>query len=122
MIDLSKLTPEPWEGVAQAYVTTLEPTGKYILAHNMEAVAEFNREADVDFCAVARRAFGIMMRRGWEPKRSGFTQSWCVFDQQFQKADPSALDKRQLYWPDPFTALCAAEDWYVANVEKKHEP
>lgn len=66
MLDLAKLSPEPWAGVRQSD-DWISP--KFVLARELEPLAVFEKEADVDFAALARNAFAASerrMREGWQ--------------------------------------------------------
>ena len=58
---------------------------------------------------VARRAFDVMMRRGWGVRKPTVgSLKWYVFT-----TDGGMLDCGS--FPDPFTALIAADEWSEAN-------
>lgn len=51
---------------------------------------------DLEFIALARNAFDVLMRRGWHPSRDSAGGWWCEY----------------VHAPDPFTALVLADEWY----------
>ena len=95
-MDLSKLTPAPWVIGGDLH---LGETGWS---------TEF---ADIEFIELARNAFDVMMRRGWNPVRGYYSDAslWAAED-----VDGTICD---LHATDPFTALVAADKWYRENVE-----
>lgn len=74
-----------------------------------EAVANL-----AEFCAVARNAFDVMMRRGWGVvhRQSGWFAA--IPEECFQ----NEIAFRKMRWPDPFTALVESDKWWIENVEK----
>lgn len=114
-IDLENLTPVPWTSVRQFGA---EPPYRCVIANNMDAFAMVEREADADFIALARDAFDVMMRRGWQVM--SIDGRWHVHD---------GVDGNSYLWiggvgaypipADPFTALVEADKWYRENVEGK---
>ena len=108
-MNLEKLTPEPWVCLDCGPVNIERPKRKPILVHEVD---------DAEFICLARRAFGVMMRRGWTAHRGNpeglHDKDWNVVDRE---GKPLWQGDVIAWFPDPFTALCAAEDWYVANVE-----
>ena len=63
---------------------------------------------------VAQRAFDVMMRRGWEVRRE--SRGWIVPNYAQHWYVP--MSTQESHWPDPFTALVMADEWFKANVEK----
>ena len=112
--DPSKLTPEPWE---------VDGTG-WVLAGDDPIVECFDHKGlsllrVAEFIALARNAFDVMMRRGWSAERNAGGTAWAVKNAQSCNYVGHIPGKYVPQWPDPFTALVAADEWYKANVEKK---
>lgn len=126
-IDLIHLDPEPWiydERVRCAAVYSGEKVNCF---DDLEEVVAYmswepggppcdwpRRKANWQFIALARNAFGVMMRRNWVPENRG--KRWGV--------DPSAADSQAFRewldehsFSDPFTALVEADRWCRENVE-----
>ena len=101
-LDLSKLTPAPWEVAYDGHVRD---------AFN-DAVAECVKDGDAEFIALARAAFDVMMRRKWmamcDVEAVG---GWWV---EGARGKPVAMPR---CCPDPFTALVEADAWYTQHVE-----
>jgi len=110
MLDLSKLTPAPWEvhdgGRSDHTVCQRVGEGCKPLFERWDGT---NDLTDAEFIALARNAFDVMMRRGWTPRKE--ERGWVAADAKtglcpqsfpgfFQAAD------------DPFTALVEADKWY----------
>ncbi len=127
-MDLSKLTPAPWTESHGS--SPIADTGDYFPWCNLSgpdrtiAIFEERRYADsgdetddAEFCALARNAFDVMMRRGWTPLRTDSGEWWIIEEFDF-------LGAPAWRWPDPFTALVEADKWYSEHVEKgpSHEP
>ena|SRR5215469_17298542 len=116
ILDVSKLTPEPWT-VNKARITIR-------IKHGEDYVVEsgVRTEDDAEFIVLARKAFGVMMRRGWKASRDRADGQWYVSNHQMIEAcvpfDGTEKYPRRLF-PDPFTALVEADRWYSENVEKK---
>lgn len=81
----------------------------------------------IDFAAfvvLARSAFDVMMRRGWNPCQD-IHSTWFVLDCRCRCVHP-ADDYRSddgrfnpVRYGDPFTAIVEADRWYRENVEAK---
>lgn len=133
-LDLSKLTPAPWYAhnpddrfCMNVFCVTNSPhepdtenddTTGVIAGTLLQTPLTLGRwhdnwEADTEFIALARNAFDVMMRRGWSPERMGDT--WVVNDED-GRAFCHPHDQ-MMRWPDPFTALVEADEWYRENVE-----
>ncbi len=123
-IDLSKLTPAPWEADESHLVH-----GRSGTLRETPGFAKFesdNRNEDAAFCALARNAFDVMMRRGWYACRDGFDGEsfvgWIVCSRPTKSHCPNVMGRHKgpiSSWPDPFTALVEADKWYQENVENK---
>lgn len=123
MIDLEKLSPAPWgsgpgtdipEDLAKDDFYWGGPTdwgAGSLIEHfrNGQGQESWDQlKTDIDFIALARNAFDVMMRRGWYP--IPYFGKWRAHG-----ADGYMGDK----FPDPFTALVETDKWYKENVEKK---
>jgi hypothetical protein len=115
-MDLSKLTPAPWVS---------DKDGRVWLDSGCDSslVADLNEEDDAQFCALARNAIDVMVRREWTVTKWGYGESkdkWGVttfkgdWPHELLGMGPLANSH-----PDPFTALVEADSWYKANVENK---
>lgn len=115
-IDLSKLTPAPWEATRWRVCAGIGEGERIEVvcdtANNKETRTEANA-LKAAFIALARNAFDVMMRRGWHanlykgsPPEGGM---WYVDVPEMRIAIPA--------WPDPFTALVEADKWYRENME-----
>lgn len=138
-MDLSKLTPAPWHAGRMDTVSYDgdgtgpyknvyhdNPKGKMHLGERLpDTVARGEGDADecranAEFIALARNAFDVMMRRGWQVLL--IDGKWHVFDRILP-------DGKGFGWiggvgayeipADPFTALVEADAWYKANIEAK---
>lgn len=81
-------------------------------------------DEDCEFIALARNAFDVLMRRGWNCYQ--LDDGWYVEDGGNKGENPGkilcAIRQRDgtneiLHWPDPFTALVEADKWFKENVE-----
>jgi hypothetical protein len=107
-MDPSKLSPAPWASV------WLGGSDNLALVAGKEVLSIFGNEADCDFGALARNAFDVMMRRGWEPLYCGHS-GWSV---QYFLSD-ERIDNGLKFSDDPFTALVRIDEWYRINFESK---
>lgn len=116
-IDLTKLFSAPWKrGEGDPY-TVVGAGGSPIL------LSEWDNDdgiACLEFAALARNAFDVQMRRGWETYRKNDGR-WYVA----MKGIENGADRYfQLYhhfpngWSDPFTALVETDAWYRETTEK----
>lgn len=132
-MDLSKLTPAPWESVTILSAGERDtPDGGHEMwsespwrvingppqriSDAMLCRRAFTNATDTEFMALARGAFDVMMRRKWEP------EAWLAEGDVWGVDSAVASLPAELYamrWPDPFTALVEADRWYVENVEGK---
>lgn len=114
-INLSKLSPAPWE-IDKAF-------GPFALVHRRpDGTVTYvgNTKTDAEFIALARNAFDVMMRRGWNPIK-GSSGQWYVEDERLEafihRLQTHGGDGRLIRATDPFTALIEADRWYRENVE-----
>ena len=110
MIDLEKLTPAPWN--VGPYDEEF-PDGMQCVRASDGPVGG---HTDLSFTALARNAFDVMMRRGWQPRRSKETGKWFVDLWHHSNVIPP--DDGFPAHADPFTALVESDKWYRANKEK----
>lgn len=115
MVNLKKLTPEPWIDKKSVH------GNKYRYIHfKGSSTEEYTtlelKPTDARFIALARKAFGIMMRRGWQtyPLEDGWWEVANGDGKWWGEVLPPILA-----WSNPFTALVEADKWYVKNVERK---
>jgi hypothetical protein len=120
MIDPPKMTPAPWKSIFHGFIDPSKPWR--VADADGDTVSLFVSETDANQCALARNAFDVMMRRGWEFRTVpglGFcatsTTGHCV-DEIWRIDGNNPMPKR--FWPDPFTALVEADKWYRHNIEK----
>lgn len=113
MIDFTKLTPAPWEVLKDKESQTLfipRPNGFPML------LEEDNDPVPLEFAALARNAFDVMMRRRWQAE-------WWLAEGELFGVD-SALtnlpeELQKMRWPDPFTALVEADRWMTEQEDKQ---
>lgn len=115
-MDLSKLSPAPWR------TNHWTEDDFHRLRHSQLG------GTDLEFIALARNAFDVMMRRGWWPIPRLNGGGWYLSVMSGTMTGPFCQDNRpeefkallrDAYWPDPFTALVEADRWYTENVEGK---
>ncbi len=137
MIDLTKLTPAPWESTNDAVPyspkqkNSFSDCGASIYGLNGcevviggaqdeqgGAVGVLNNE-DAAFIALARNAFDVMMRhKDWEIMWIG---EWCVVsfcDILTKELYGKYMKDNQQRFNNPFTAFVEADKWHQVNVEK----
>lgn len=129
-MDLSKLTPAPW-----LIHEDLESGGVYI-PRKLGGCPLLHPELDDDpvdlaaleFAALARNAFDVMMRQNWVPVRVyGQWHDHGRKSPPFNRVMGYRWTVREIEWgfgndvyfTDPFTALVEADKWYRENVESK---
>jgi hypothetical protein len=118
-IDLTKLTPAPWAARTTDCGWVAGPNGHPVLVAEND---DDQGQASVTFAALARNAFDVMIRRGWNPvqivngERSG---QWKVVGEMSAHTGKLILWAEKFAFTDPFTALVEADRWYAANVEAK---
>jgi hypothetical protein len=142
-LDLSKLTPAPWDAQSNHDHPSLAPQvnsakekcilGAFWLCHpNIKEAEEamiLECEANCEFVALARNAFDVAMRRGWTVERisqmgGGFiwriTPHSANDEVRLCGANAAKFKTYVLLQKatDPFTALVEADRWYKENVEK----
>ncbi len=119
-MDLSKLTPAPWEtGPDTEYddgITKLIYASGYHVAGGADP-------ANAEFIALARNAFDVMMRRGWWAewrslggiRNHGFNGpiGWIAC----KRGNDRIMNVRNEMENDPLTALVEADKWYCEHVE-----
>lgn len=127
-IDLSKLTPAPWEVRADNEPNAVDSIGKRPFAFQLSDHGDKWRSAvcmgwenheDMAFVALARNAFDVMMRRGWrfKYKNAHNHMRWEVVNAFGTDGRPIPDEYRIA--DDPFTALVEADKWYTEHVERK---
>lgn len=103
-IDLTKLSPAPWEAI----VVDSEDGSYDIEDPRHVEVGNVNGKTDAEFIALARNAFDVQVRRGWFAVPKYFNRPgtfWIV-----RTSIPNcAIEWKE--WPDPFTALVEADRW-----------
>jgi hypothetical protein len=83
------------------------------------------RVADEQLISLARKAFDVMMRRGWSPclaEENGPLDEWTLFDSGGCPVISCPGFTVPKLWPDPFTALVEADKWFKENVECPQSP
>ena len=122
MIDLTKLTPPPWTAreVWPGWFDLSGPNGRIFDCNEFDRHGEGAKD-DALFCAMARNAFSVMTRRGWEVRNQD-DLGWCAVKQSGWPVDASWINNGnsptlKRFWPDPFTAIVEADRWYKENVE-----
>lgn len=119
MIDLTRLSPAPWEPKLQGHwqpdrewCNSAGPDIEGSSANDLEVLARLR--SDAEFIALARNAFAVAMRRQWSPVYRGY-ENWAVWH---APSNESVCDGHG-FGRDPFTALVEADVWYRQNVEKQ---
>jgi hypothetical protein len=124
MLELSKLTPAPWEPDGDGETTAVVHRGDtqktcVCLLQSQYACNETNAE----FIALARNAFDVMMRRGWGLQKWRNPTGWSV--NSYDISDKYPVRKAYIQsgafnsHADPFTALVKADEW-LTQQEKIH--
>lgn len=119
-MNLDQLTPAPWKAELGDVLA-----GKFqqeiaccFCGSGQAAMPCHPDEEDVaraEFIALARNAFDVMMRRGWNPvKVDGKWQVSGTDESGRWETTPLCT-----WFPDPFTALVEADKWYRENVEEQ---
>lgn len=130
-LDLTKLSAAPWTWHWPERFDDYEGPMASLFDGSGEIVCNFGDSTlyyptqgsepsptDAEFIALARNAFDVMMRRGWEVHHIRVGQwgvPYVMHEGEFRawlKLDPKALAA------DPFTALVEADRWYRENIEK----
>ena len=139
-IDLTKLTPAPWvyderTGIASVFAGTPPDC---LLSHNLpRCIASKSASwspigtggliagwtwneadlADMEFIALARNAFDVMMRRSWT---YGIDRNERIYIWDARGYDVEGLPDRE-WGSNPFTALVEAEKWYREHIDNSQE-
>jgi hypothetical protein len=119
-MDMSKLTPAPWTcrpscaGADWGFDVPELEDADY-------RDSRFGNQADAEFIVLARNAFDVMMRRGWNPCKSSLSGNWRIDmnDGDYFTIPLDATDIEPWEFADPFTALVEADRWYRENVEAR---
>jgi len=113
-LDLTKLTPAPWH-VEKAWSEIVGEVWQVMGPRGL--VGKFLQEQNAEECCLARNAFDVMTRRGWNPRCCG-PRGWIVQHEANYDVDETPADVVPgVFWPDPFTALVEADKWYKEHVE-----
>lgn len=118
-IDLTKLTPAPW--FVNEWDRLVVSKERSIIDELRVADAGSNApKTDMEFIAMARNAFGIMMRRGWISKLDCHGK-WIVSNKEMAEATVDIPDDEypNRFCDNPFTALVESDKWYREHVENK---
>ncbi len=119
----SELRPAPWRYQEEcpeqdADVGVFDATGQSVV------VGDCMLCQDLEFVALARNAFDVMMRRGWSVgchngKFAAFMPASVPQGKYMAQGSTVVIkdDLEQGYRADPFTALVEADEWYRENVE-----
>ena len=107
-MDLTQLSQAPWDNVDTVVYGPDGMIGEFGFGTRYD---DPEMIANATFTSTARLAFDVMLRRGWNPTLRPDGQ-WVV-----QERDGSIRSRGSYGWPDPFTALVAADAWYRENVE-----
>jgi|GEM_PF-4080590 len=111
LFDLKKLTAAPW-GCIQACVTADKSPRLMIGRGDSDATKEVTI-SDIRFIIHARVAFEIQMKRKWTASRD--FDGWCVIDDACMIVTTAECPT---FYPDPISALIAAEEWQSAKESK----
>ncbi len=126
-MDISKLTPAPWQAeVERRRVMCSQRSGKTVFRCGSEGRRPED-EADIEFVALARNAFDVMMRRSlfaapstYEPVNGELR--WIVLCETragTKNAVPFEAWPHSAGWLCPLTALVEADKWLAENVDSK---
>lgn len=107
-IDLTTLSPAPWAARGEGVCCGLYAEPSHRLIFDPDATW-----TDTQFCALARNALDVMMRRGWYAEPD--SEKWFV---RGECTGPLSM-MGDCVWSDPFTALVEADRWYAEHVEQK---
>jgi hypothetical protein len=136
MFDLEKLTPAPWRvcptrgeedpesGADTLIETTADVQYKAVVFMGWYDGLHLGcTKPDAAFIALARNAFDVMMRRGWNPLMT--SNGWSVSDFHRKRVYDKARTFRdwvlEQEWPDPFTALVEADRWMKEQEASKQQ-
>lgn len=113
--DPSKLSPAPWTATSAGIILPVAIADR-----------EHGSRPDWEFCALARNAFDVMLRRGWyaAPRLHHRFDTWQTWEVCHNGSEPVMplrwhWEPHQGVFDDPFTALVEADRWYRENVERK---
>jgi hypothetical protein len=116
-IDLTRLSPAPWFNWSRG---TKGEFGLFCGDPNDPSdiydLNERDEETDLEFVALARNAFEVMMRRGWSVRRTVDHHWMVVGDNDTWLFHPKYGD--YFMEDNPFTSLIEADKWYRENVDK----
>lgn len=114
-MNTDKLSPAPWnaEGLR---VWHEGQTVSLIAMLKFETEVE-HAEDDAEFIALARNAFDVLQRRPWTIKKWDDGRWGIAMNVGYHWPDHCLGMPNE--WPDPFTALVAADEWYKEHVEKE---
>ena len=111
-IDLSKLTPAPWECIA-------DQNGYFNLCYGPRVIAQFVHRDECESASFARNALDVMMRRGWHAEYRNVSYAEKPLRMAWVAAYHDNEDGHVLItagdFPDPFTALVEADKWLTAR-------
>ncbi len=116
-MDVTNITPAPWMNDGEYILQNDRFGGRSVLGTMRHGTKD-----DVEFVTLARAAFDVQMKRGWTAiqKPGGVfvgvdsqnhEPQWCVPNVEWPNAVP--------FYPDPFSALVAADEWYSREIEGK---
>ena len=111
IIDLSALSPAPWE--AEPFDPDFSGGALYSTTGRFAGFLGNNNFTACQFVALARNAFEVMQNRSWTV-RHVFGELWGVVDAttlQWPLELNGALEDSLPATADPFTALVAADAW-----------
>ncbi len=114
-MDLDKLSPAPWKAEPADMITPPLVSVNGITLLLATAGGPIGNSA-VEFVALARNAFSVMMQRGWFVRLMPIRE-WIVYD---EFSGPIWDKKNKRHPPkfyDPFTALVEVDKWYKEHVE-----
>lgn len=111
-MDVSKLSPAPW----RLSGCEKHPDGGKVICNKLrDANGKTVLSADdLEFAALARNAFEVMVRRGWSAHNTANKGLWFVDVPTRRPFDGGSI---RIKADDPFTALVEADAWYAANIE-----
>lgn len=122
-IDLMRLSPAPWE--ADGFGSDEHGWGFGVVCKDTKGQGDFlvraaeMSKADAEFCALARNAFDVMMRRGWwsVPQKCG--ETWIAMNAFAVQIERGGNTGIYFVSPDPFTCLVEADRWFKEHVDAK---
>jgi hypothetical protein len=111
--DLSRLTPAPW-------VCPFDGSG-LALAADGSPVADCGGEVDAEFCALARNAMDVQIRRRWWSEPVGNKWRLSKIFRYLVEDDGEWWSVAGAEHADPLTPLTTSDAWFKANCEKESE-